>query len=134
MNSLFLKNASERRDGFIVLLSVIILSAVLLLLAATLSTSGYFQRRGVLDSQFRESSYFLALSCIDQAAFKLSGDLDYAGNETISMGQYQCSILPLVTEGTNTLIHSTATVDQNTSKLVATLNADLAIISIVEEN
>jgi len=126
-------NEQKKNSGFIVLTTVIVLSIVLLLIAQTLSTTGYFQRRGILNFQFRELSYFSALSCLDRALYKLTYDLDYTGNETLQLGLYQCSILSVTYAGTITTIHTTATVDQSTTKLVGTADVNLVLTSILEE-
>lgn len=122
-----------QQKGFAILTAVIILSIVLVLIAQGLSTSGYFQRRGLLDFQFKELSYWLARSCADVAYYKLENDLDYPGNETLTIDQYQCTIQPITTESGNTVIRATATVDQSTTKLKLTTDDELAIISFAEE-
>ncbi len=122
-----------RQNGFVVLTTVIILSAVLILIAQALSTSGYFQRRGLLDFQFKELSYWMARSCADRALSKLSNDLDYAGNETLTIDQYQCTIQPITTQSGNTIIKTNATVDQSATKLKVTTDGDLNVISFAEE-
>ena len=128
-----MRHHHKKSDGFIVLTTVIILSVLLLLLAQTLSTAGYFQRRGILDFQFRELSYFSALSCLDRAIYKLSYDLDYTGNEVFQLGPYQCSVLSITYAQTITTIHTSATVDRSTTKLVGTADINLTLISTLEE-
>ena len=123
----------DNNRGFVVLTTVIILSVVLILIAQALSSSGYFQRRGLLDFQFKELSYWMARSCADTALSKLSADLDYAGNETITIDQYQCTIQSITVQGTNSIIKTNATVDQSTTKLKITTDGDYNIISFTEE-
>ena len=122
-----------KNRGFVVLTTVIILSVVLVLIAQAMSTSGYFQRRGLLEFQFKELSYWMARSCAEQAYAKIETDLDYAGGETVTIGQYQCTIQPITTAGTNTIIRTTATVAQSATKLRITTDWDLNIISFAEE-
>ncbi len=123
----------RQNNGFIVLTSVIIMSVILIIVGQALSTSGYFQRRGVLDTEFKEQSYFLALSCADRALFKMSNDLDYVGNETLHIKTYQCTIDPITTQGGTTTIHTKATVDRSTTKLKLTTDEYLNLISFGEE-
>ena len=123
----------SKNSGFVVITSVIILSVVLIIIAQTLSTTGYLQRHGILDFEFKELSYFVALSCADRAIFKLSDDLDYTGNETAQVDTYQCTISPFTTEGSNTIIRTQATVNNSTTKLKVTTDVYLNIVSFAEE-
>lgn len=123
----------HQQDGFIILTAVIILSIVLLLLAQTLSTAGYLQRRGISDFEYKEQSYYLALSCADKALYKLDNDLDYVGNETFTIKTFTCTIDPITTEGVNTVIRTWAVVGQSKTKLKITTDAYLNIVSFAEE-
>lgn len=122
-----------RQQGFVVLTTVIILSVVLILIAQALSTAGYFQRRGLLDFQFKELSYWVARSCADRAVFKLTGDLDYAGNETAIIGSYQCEIGSVTQDGANSVVHVVGTAESTLTKLKIVADSDGNIISFSEE-
>ena len=119
--------------GFIILTTVIILSVVLLLIALAISTSGYFQSSGALDFEFKELSYSLALSCIDRAYYNLSQDLDYVGNETISISGYTCHIDPVIVEGFETILKTSATAGTSTTKLKMSIDQNLAITAFQEQ-
>ena len=82
-------------EGFIALTSAIIMSAILLMVAATGSLSGFFTRSTVLDAEYKERSLALADACIDTALVRLAGDFDYTGGETVEVdGAGHCQILP----------------------------------------
>jgi len=123
--------------GFVVLISVVILSVVLLMIAQTLSLSGYFQGLSIISFESRERSYALAYSCLDRAYANLWQDFDYLGNETIVIGDYTCIIDTLLyveispTE-VNTIIESYATVDSVTTTLQMTIDPDFNILSFKE--
>ena len=121
-----------KKNGFVVLTSVIILSVVLLLIAQAVSTSGYFQSSGSLDFEFKELSYSLALSCIDRAYYNLNQDLDYAGNENITITGYTCHIDPVVLQGSDTTFQSSATAGTSTTKLKMTIDQNFAITAFQE--
>ena len=123
----------KNQEGFLVLLSVIILSVVLLLIAQQLSTSGYFQGEGALDFEQKELSYFTAFSCIDRAWYKMTQDLDYAGGETLQIGDQSCTISALAASGTDTIIRASATAGGSTTKLKMVVNQYLAFVSFTEE-
>ncbi len=82
------------KSGFIALISVIIISAVLLIVATTLSFSGFFGRFSVLEHEFKKKSFSLAEACAEQARLKLFIDNEYSGNETVNVGTDSCQIFP----------------------------------------
>ena len=123
---------SSSHNGFVVLTSVIILSAVLLLLAATLSSSGYLQGSGTVALQSKDVSYYTALSCTDRAVYKLKQDLDYTGNEDITLGGgYSCHIDALTQtvtpSGIETTIQTSATAYNSNTVLQTVLNLYLGV-------
>ena len=126
-------NNYKPQKGYIVLVSVIVLSAVLLLLAHALSTSGYFQRRGISEFEFKEESYFAALSCTDRALAKLFQDFEYGGDETIIIGSQTCHIDPIEIDDLNTIIITSASVEENMTRLETVLDQDFMILSFQEQ-
>lgn len=54
-------------EGFVALISVVIISAILLIVATTLSFSGFYGRFNILESEFKERSVALADACADTA-------------------------------------------------------------------
>ena len=122
-----------KQNGFIVITSVIILSVILILIAQTLSSTGYLQGSNALNFEFKELSYYTALSCLDQALFKASQDLDYAGNETLTINGYQCTVSAFTTQSTDIVIRTSATTESSTTKLKMVVDQYLAIVSFSEE-
>ncbi len=86
--------------GFLALMSAIIISVILLLIAVNLSLVGFFTRFNILGTEMKERSSALADSCIDVAQMKLMQDASYAGNASITVGENTCFIGPIVTVGT----------------------------------
>lgn len=129
-----------RHKGYIVLTSVIILSAVLLLIAQTLSIGGYFQRRSITDFEYKEASYFSALSCVDRVVYKLSDDLDYLGNETFQIGSNTCTVSSITTvanpsctnPGTYLKFIASSTVSNHTTNLTVVLDLYNAVACLSE--
>ena len=119
-------------SGFVALTSVIIFSAVLMIIAASLSIAGYFSRSSIGESEGKEISYFLAFTCLDQAYYKLSNDIDYQGNETLTIDSYQCQILPIVYQSPNTIITATANVASRSSELELIIDGVLNPVSFKE--
>ena len=64
----------HNQDGFIALTSVIIISAILLILVAVVSTAGFFTRFNVLDYENKTISSALAEACVETALVNLAAD------------------------------------------------------------
>ena len=76
----------KRTKGFVALMSVILISAILLVLVFVLETWSFFQRIDALDSENKRISLELAESCIDAAILKAAQNPSYGGGECISLG------------------------------------------------
>ena len=117
-------------SGFIAIISVIIISAVLMAISFNLSYSGFFARSNVADGEFKQRSGGLAEACIENARIKIAADAAYAGGETVAIGSESCTIMSVTTAGTIKTIKSTASVMGTTTNLqVAVDGQSLAIIS-----
>lgn len=67
----------NNNKGFIALISVVIISFVLLLVATTLGLKGFFSRFNVLDSENKAKSAGLANGCIEAARLKLANNTSF---------------------------------------------------------
>lgn len=65
--------------GFIALMSAIIISAVLLLVATAGSLTGFYGRSNVLDSELKDRSSAAADACADEAFLQVATNPGYAG-------------------------------------------------------
>ena len=86
----------RRNKGFIALISAIVISVILLLIAANLSLTSFYGRSNILDSELKERSSALAEACADTAILKLANNKDYvlvAADHSISVGTGQCDIV-----------------------------------------
>lgn len=87
-------------SGFIALMSSIIFSVILLLIAVTLSFISFSGRFNILDSEMKERSSALADACVDTGLLKLANDSNYPGNETVIVsGSDTCTIDQVATPG-----------------------------------
>lgn len=80
-------------SGFIALMSAIIISAILLIVATTGSLTGFYTRSNILDSESKDRSAALADACMDTVLLRLSYDATYGGGEIIPLGSDSCEIL-----------------------------------------
>ncbi|OGI76052.1 hypothetical protein A3C67_00505 [Candidatus Nomurabacteria bacterium RIFCSPHIGHO2_02_FULL_42_19] len=118
----------ENNSGFIALMSAIIISVVLLLLATNLSLIGFYGRFNILDSELKERSSTLAEACADTAILKLANNPGYnPANEPVNVGGDTC-IIQSVTGGDT--IHLRADYKNYITNLKIAINpSDLSVVS-----
>lgn len=113
---------NTKQDGFILLMSSVVISAVLVAVVFSLSFSGFFTRFNLLDSYNKEASLNLAGACGDIAVLKKIQDNSYAGSETLAISSDQCSIRPIPTTPP-IIIKTTATKNGAVSNIVIDLDS-----------
>ncbi len=90
----------KSNNGFVALMSAIIISVVLLLLATSLSLTGFYDRSNILDRELKEKSSALAEACVDTAILKLANDPTYSGNEIITVSGGETCRIESISGGT----------------------------------
>jgi hypothetical protein len=76
---------ARTQKGFIALMSALVISAVMLLIATGGSLAGFYTRVTSVDAESKERSFFLAESCVDQTLLSLANNPSYAGNATTTV-------------------------------------------------
>lgn len=109
--------------GYIAITTTIILSLVMLALALTIGSTTLSARLNSVDLASKRLSYFVARSCLDYARLKLAESGNYAGNETRTIGQHQCTIQPIETESLNKIIKARAQVKNAITNLKLIVNS-----------
>ncbi len=89
-----MKNKTKiKNHGFIALITAVIISAILLLLATHLSITGFYSRSNILDFELKEVSFSLAEACADVAMLKIIDNTYYSPtNEEVDIDGKKCSI------------------------------------------
>jgi len=95
-----------REDGFVALISVIIITALLLIISFTLSFAGYYARFNTLNMEFKKQSVALAEACVDTARLDIASGI--TPPNTVSIGADHCTIVSVVTVGSQTIIETQA--------------------------
>lgn len=72
-----LLNISGNEKGYIALISVIIVAAILMVITFTLGFRSFMSRINILEAEFKERSIGLAEACMDTAIIRLQDDSDY---------------------------------------------------------
>jgi hypothetical protein len=114
----------QSEQGFIALISAILISVLLLAITLTISFSGYFARFNVLDSESKERSSALAEGCADTAILDLS--LSQNLPRAVTIGSDTCTI---VQETPSLPIKTQASVNKAWTNLQVTVDADYNVVS-----
>lgn len=83
-------------QGFIALISAIIISAILLLVATVASLNGFYGRSNILDAEYKERSSAIADQCADYALLQFGYDSSYVPASQ-SVNGYSCTFKNLAT-------------------------------------
>lgn len=97
----------SNQDGFVALISSIIIGAVLVAITFALGFSSFISRANILDIEFKEKSIGLAEACVDTAIILLQGDFGYMpapSGDIIPVGSDSCLIRSVTSIGVNRTI------------------------------
>ena len=89
----------NREQGYIALISVLIISAVLLLIASSSNLISISESDMSLQENQSWQSFYLATACAEHALMELKDNLKYTGNETLIFDNGTCDILPVEGKG-----------------------------------
>ncbi len=112
----------HKNGGYIAVTSAIVISVILMVLIFTVSYTGYLNRFNILGTTSKQVSRFTAEACIAEARLKILQNVLYAGNETITVGNYECSIRQ---------VENTIPGVQETIKAEATVNGAVTNLKVV---
>lgn len=119
--------------GYIAIITTIVLAILCLTIAVSLGISAAVSRLENHDFVFNESAYYLTQSCLDYAHLQLAHGSSYAGNETITIGNYQCSILPIESAPSQKIIKASSQVNNIAVSLKLTVDSyTLRLVSLEE--
>ncbi len=92
-------------SGYIALVSVVIMSAVLLLILVAVGGTSVSSRLGILSYEYKLQSSSLADGCVDVALLKLINNSNYnPTNELVKLGANTCTIVSVTSNGGQKII------------------------------
>lgn len=117
------------RGGYIALISMLILTAFILIIATTVALTSFLAQSAASGSYYKEVSHALAESCVQKALLSLAGNSDYAGGETVTVaGSDTCRILSVSTSGPSKVIQAQGSFQNAVTNMrVTVLASDLSI-------
>lgn len=99
-----------REDGYVALLSVLIVGAVAVAVGTMLLMIGLDSQRAALVTQRSLQARGLASTCAEDALQQIHDDTSYTGNNTLNLGQGSCTYTVTNTGGANRTIAASGTV------------------------
>jgi hypothetical protein len=102
-----MKNENQK-NGYIALVSVLIISSITLFLAINANLFGISESGMALRKSHSSKSFYLANLCAEDALMKLKNNLDYSGDETLSLDGGSCYISSLEGSGNEDRIIKTS--------------------------
>jgi len=120
-------------NGYIALISILIISAVLLLIVSLANLMSIGEVGMSLEESQGWESFYLATACAEEALMSLKDDLDYAGLETIVLDNGSCNIMALEGTGNEERVINTFSTTQGLARKIKVkveqVNPDMIINS-----
>ncbi len=127
------RQSTRTQSGYIAITMSIVVTIFLLVTAISLGSANLFTRGNVTDFYSKQSSYFIARSCLNHALLQLADSPSYEGNETIYVSGETCTLLAMTTEGANFIIRAEAQINSAATNLRLTVNTQtLSTVSLEE--
>lgn len=120
----------QSEQGYIALLSVLIVGAAATAISLTLLTTGTDAQRANLVTQQSVQARQLAHGCIEEALQKIHDSTSYTGSDTVTMGAGSCSYTVTNTGGSNRTISATSTLGNVVRKVTTYVTIGSSSISI----
>jgi hypothetical protein len=120
----------QRSDGYIALLSVLIVGAAAMAIAVTLLVTGSDAQRTNLVIQQSIQARQLAHGCVDEALQKIHDASSYTGSGTVTMDTGSCSYTVTNTGGSSRTITTNSTIGNVVRKVTTYVTIGASSISI----
>lgn len=118
------------QQGYVALLSVLILGAITTAVAVALLTTGTDSQRETLVMQQSAQARSLADACAEEALQQIHDDTDFTGTNNLSFSQGACTYTVANTGATTRTITANATVGNSTRKIAVYVTIASSSISI----
>src|SRR3989344_4157305 len=97
------KNNFYSQQGYVALMSAIVISVLLIAVTASLGFSAFFGRFNIVDSESKERSLALAEACVSHAILEV-GAGTFSNDKTVAIGDDKCYIISTVGSGSQVTI------------------------------
>lgn len=129
-----MQEIKNKKNGFVALMSVVIISAILLILAITISSSSIFERYDILASELKERSLSNAEACADEALLLIANNENHTATTTTTLtAKDQCTIGPIPTSGNPRIFFTTSSYAGYTTNLKISVDPTTISVNYWEE-
>lgn len=118
----------ENNKGFIALITIIIVLALVLLVGISASLLSISESDMGLEKSQSAETFYLATACAEQALMKLRENPSYSGNEPLNFDSGNCYIFPLEIVGSQGRIVKTS---GNAYNQISKIKVEIAAINPV---
>lgn len=91
----------HKKNGYIALITIVIISAIVLLITLSATHISLSQKLNIISQNQSNKSYYLAEACAHIAVTQLQIDDSYTGDEQIEVDGDYCTIEPITGSGNN---------------------------------
>lgn len=118
-------------NGYIALISILIISAILLLIAFSSGILGIYEANIGLGKSQESKVFYLASACAEEALQKIRDSSSFSGSGNLSFQEGSCSYEVEKLAEENRLVMASSTVQNATRKIKISLDQILPAINIV---
>lgn len=124
-----MQETNINNKGFVALMSVTIISAILLIIAVTISTSSFYERYEILGAELKERSLSNAEACADEGLLLLANNESHTATTTTTLTNSDtCTLGPIPSSGNPRIYYSTSNKGNYVTNLK--ISADPTTISV----
>lgn len=128
-----MKRHRQTNNGFTALVSSIIISSILLIIAVDVGFVSYYNSLNISDSESKEMSSSLADACLDLALLRLVQNPTYSGNETVLVSENSCLIGQIQASGSQKIFNIKGVYKNTHTNLNIIIDATSHTILTIEE-
>lgn len=121
------------QQGYIALITSIIISALLLILISCASLSSFYSAENILAKTQKQESSDLAFSCLNMALLRLASDSSWLGAETWKVADKLCHITQVSLSNNNFVFILQVRVNNSFTTLKANVQKSNLEINSIEE-
>jgi hypothetical protein len=92
-------NEQSQPNGYVALMSLIIIGAVVLIAAIALTFMAVSQSNSIVSHNKTVKNYYAANACANYAILQLQKNLDYSGNEALDLEGIKCQVEAISGQG-----------------------------------
>lgn len=119
-------------NGYISLISILVISAVVILVAANANLSSVGEANMGLQENQKWESFYLSEACAEEALDQIYSSVNFEGSGSLLLGAGSCSYAVIRLTGQNRIINASGTVGgiiQKTKVILDTIRPRINVVS-----